>query len=791
VTAEASGDGAYVALQSVEAFPPGGGEATFELGSPNEEVFEYDGVDAENARLVGLTRPQPIAHSVGAFVAAPEAASPPPPAPTAGPDTGASEGDEEGASEDEETASDAPAVAEEAAAEPADPCETVLDQSCQEILGPVGDPCAELFQQSCQEEVEDILGPFAGDPCRLVFGMTCDEKVDEILSEPIADPCTLVFDDTCVDVVRDTLEEAIDPCAVLFGMSCEEKVDELTSEPLPDACQLVTGTTCNQTINDLLSEPLQDPCITLYDKTCDEVVRDTLNQLVADPCKLAFGRVCSTDPDFERIERLVNSCPSIPECAVDVGDLEDPSLDPGSALTLKALWPGVVGGRWILSSAGSPHLASGYVPLNGLVRASAPYLTSTNNYSLVVVKPLGPTASLLSTASIGLPSGEGGGYHLGLPTVRVVPAFPSIAEARLASSCSPCESVPRVPLPEEPVDEEDGHVETIVPADVLVDPGQEDLLPDAGVSAPVPEPVVDLTPQACLATLTCGDPVRIPVQECDSNPTWWLGAEVDCIDSMEDIRGVVAFRGYSHRPAGAYSIFKVESSNKQEWQNGRRTEAGPFEFDGKTTKSKESGGTDVWPERGDCWNLSNNGQSFNRRPCSADGAKTTWGNDTWRWEKHYVSTCQFLVFCTVSSYERVYALRYVGGVRRGPDDSKKPSKAGYYERPRVIRTGSLGDWAPYPPGTARIRGVKEELSAENAASVTVRAPDGWGEVNFTSSVVNKTGLKVVNEVYIRNDLPHYRRAYWYAGDGHHDRDYWSCELKPFWTSSSGCANAGT
>lgn len=214
VAADAAGDNAYLSLESIEAFPPDGGEAFFEPGTENEEAFTYATIDAEMKRLVGLTRPEPTAHSLGAFVEAPSApatgtpdpfgATPPPAeeSPERAEAPGLSPSGSDGGGE---LGSQEPTAPDDAAADtsgPPDPCveikgtqtcasgvvDAVIDvifsncegnlcevaqDPCGEIGCDVGDPCdPHNTGQTCPQyiaglihEIEDFLGSAVGDPC--------------------------------------------------------------------------------------------------------------------------------------------------------------------------------------------------------------------------------------------------------------------------------------------------------------------------------------------------------------------------------------------------------------------------------------------------------------------------------------------------------------------------------------------------------------------------------------------------------------------------------------------------
>lgn len=196
VAVEAVGDGAYVVLESVEAFPVEGGEAVFEPGTAYEEPFTYAAVDADTNRLVGLTRPAPIAHSAGAFVQAPEtngsSGAEATPTPTSSPSEQAGSASPDASSfqdgDGDQTTSNG--VADEASSDNApDPCYVVADRGCTDVLGPiVGDPCdaptacEALNDAATGDPVDDLCDPNN-------TGQTCADWLSILVGDPIDELC--------------------------------------------------------------------------------------------------------------------------------------------------------------------------------------------------------------------------------------------------------------------------------------------------------------------------------------------------------------------------------------------------------------------------------------------------------------------------------------------------------------------------------------------------------------------------------------------------------------------------
>lgn len=220
VNADTAGDGAYIVLQSVDAFPSNGGEAVFEPGTENEEAFTYASADAETNRLTGLSRPAPIAHPTGTFVQAPphqpagSGATPGPAEPSPNPSETPGENAEDG--------STSTGSSEAAEVAPPDVCDTATDQTCIEILGGIiGDPpsigeaCGQLT--SACNQAEQIIGELddgldTGDPCDPDnIGQTCVGYVNGLIQEA---------QDFLVSAVGDPVGERCDPDDT--DQTCEE-----------------------------------------------------------------------------------------------------------------------------------------------------------------------------------------------------------------------------------------------------------------------------------------------------------------------------------------------------------------------------------------------------------------------------------------------------------------------------------------------------------------------------------------------------------------------------------------
>ena len=160
LSADSAGDDAYIALESVEAFALGGGEAVLEPGTSYEETLTYATVDQTSSRLVGLTRAAPLAHSAGVFVQAPPPkAAGPEPSPTP----------------------------EEASPDPADPEAEQPAESPTDSAAAPPRMCEPIFdERSCGEVVDDALGSVVGDPCEPAH-IACEALDDLETGDPVGD----------------------------------------------------------------------------------------------------------------------------------------------------------------------------------------------------------------------------------------------------------------------------------------------------------------------------------------------------------------------------------------------------------------------------------------------------------------------------------------------------------------------------------------------------------------------------------------------------------------------------
>lgn len=292
IDAAVTGPEAYVALTDLAAFPSEGGQAVFEPGTAYEEAFHYTSVNVSAGRLVGLERPNPIAHAAGVFVApvasedadAPEQQPSASPSQSSDPAPSSTEAGTETEQSPEVTAPPASSESEAGAAVAApDPCYTVFDKSCvgyvfEDVIGE--NPCN---QGGTGRTCEDVIN----DPCGSLLGKSCvDWLFEDVVGE---NPCnTQGTGQTCEGLINDLVA---DPCGTLFGMACVDWVmQEVVGE---NPCNYQgTGRDCDQLINDIAA----DPCGTLFLRSCDQLLLDWVafaEQPVDDICDPNdTGRTC-------------------------------------------------------------------------------------------------------------------------------------------------------------------------------------------------------------------------------------------------------------------------------------------------------------------------------------------------------------------------------------------------------------------------------------------------------------------------------------------------------------------
>lgn len=247
------GGNAQVRLDDVTAFDTGGGEAIIQPGTTDAESFSYDSVDADTDRLIGLARPEPAAHPVGAVVQPVTTStgepseggqtSEPAPAPSEGGSDPAAEGSLPPAS----VSGDAADVEVVPSADVSGVIGTnIVDVIIDTLTGAVSDPCATQIATTATGAVEN---PWSGidlgilDPCSLdeievrdpcdpnSIGQTCEQFingwVDDIWNQcQLLTNCAALLDDVCD--AEDTAQ------------TCE---DWLTGIPTADAggCGVVPG----------------------------------------------------------------------------------------------------------------------------------------------------------------------------------------------------------------------------------------------------------------------------------------------------------------------------------------------------------------------------------------------------------------------------------------------------------------------------------------------------------------------------------------------------------------------
>lgn len=243
------------------------------------------------------------------------------------------------------------------------------------------------------------------------------------------------------------------------------------------------------------------------------------------------------------------------------------------------------------------------------------------------------------------------------------------------------------------------------------------------------------------------------------------------------------FRGYSAHVAGEDQTFDVVQSNTDKMDNGYRVSGGPFSVSGSTSISNQTGSDTVWPIRGYCW-----AGTTDPNGCASDGSQSEFGNDSWRWEKHFLTICggAFGAFCSSSTYESLYDNVYDGGTIDGSADT-----TGYYALPSQIKSGSKGDWAPYLPGAKVTLWLQRTSAYGNAFDVNVNFPDSAGSASFSASENYESNNKVTNHhefmtINFLGDFYRYdnNQSPWQA-------EFWSCDWAVGWTGGAPCLVNGS
>lgn len=228
VSAETSGEGASIALESVDAFPAEGGDAIFAPGTAAEERFQYARADYDTDRLVGLVRPDAAPHDAGVFVE--------PLHPVSQPDEPPQSSTEPEQTSEPETGSQTsaePAPSGAASSEPAEPlCDLgtiIKDNPCLEflastLLGLVNETIpsecgTDSALSDCVAWVLSKLDEGGAPPCGPDHALQdCVVYVIGLLGLEWTDPCDPENTGrTCVDYLLDSMPPLLEPmCDIWF-----------------------------------------------------------------------------------------------------------------------------------------------------------------------------------------------------------------------------------------------------------------------------------------------------------------------------------------------------------------------------------------------------------------------------------------------------------------------------------------------------------------------------------------------------------------------------------------------
>lgn len=358
VAAEDIGADASIVLDDVSAFGTDGGTVIIEPETETAETFDYDYVDPEGSRLVGLNRPNSAAHPAGSFVQAQSsdpsdssASDPEPTDPAAdepSPASTPSDDSEYGSPSAEADSSQSGASNEGSsfdvgpeACELLDLCQVTLpiDPGCEGCDQLVADLTA-LFQDCNQTGTCDLSLPI--DPgC-----VDCSDFIAEITA--LLNRC--FAQNSCDDPAAGVVSEIADAvCASgdagrALDTGCLGHVlSTLSNHDLFDCDPKGVGQSCSELAERLLA---QDVCGGNLLGECD----DARFALIDDPaCNPHYG-VCAPPPNpcahlqDECIPALPDLCRDLNGCLPDAAlDLSDIALDdmtliagPGSASTSMA-----------------------------------------------------------------------------------------------------------------------------------------------------------------------------------------------------------------------------------------------------------------------------------------------------------------------------------------------------------------------------------------------------------------------------------------------------------------------
>lgn len=279
-----------------------------------------------------------------------------------------------------------------------------------------------------------------------------------------------------------------------------------------------------------------------------------------------------------------------------------------------------------------------------------------------------------------------------------------------------------------------------------------------------------------------------PVGQCNSYAQG-SASHYDCVKSAYNF-GVESARGWANKTMGMVDTFKEEYSNTQAWDNGYRSQTGPFSINGSShlqfTQQQEL----TWDTDGDCWAANQPAGTQPQTndsppPCGYEGWWSTWGNDTWRWEKHEDTICGGIydVQCQTVTFETLFDYVNNGGNQYNPNNGMN----GDLEQPSNVHTGGdpYGNWVEYDPSSnTSVLGWDNSATYQGGASIDVSWPEAYSTENFSSSMTDSTSNKITNTYTFRGPnqgLP-WGGHYW-SYDGSTDQSGWAPWAWRFWTCS--------
>jgi hypothetical protein len=291
-------------------------------------------------------------------------------------------------------------------------------------------------------------------------------------------------------------------------------------------------------------------------------------------------------------------------------------------------------------------------------------------------------------------------------------------------------------------------------------------------------------PSTCPVTDGCVTANEVPQANGSCNNYNGLEKQSsDCVTDSYDF-SAETFRGWSNKVPGDTDVYMVHNDYEQSWENGYRTQRGPFSSNGNTSESY-SGGSDItYQKRGDCWSPTQSGDD-NPSLCTGTGWDANLGQDTWRWERHTTRTCYSGGGCNDQSVYEVLFPRTFNG---GNDVSYQNSTVGDDVRPGIITNSGYGpDWARWNPDTSKETRLGSSATVQNGVSIDVNFTHSFGGTYSADGGQMYEGSETDTKYANQGNLYTFRgpasglpwMGYFFNYDGNHrpwQWEYWTCQF---------------